>query len=116
MTATTAAPDRAATRAEHGSFGDLLHAEWTKFRSVRGWVIGMVVAALVIVLIGLLSAVGSHTSCNGGPCRFHNPVGPGGEAVTDSFYFVHRPLAGSHGIQEVARPAVAGSVAAHGGQ
>ena len=96
MTTTTAAPDRAATRAGHGRFSDLLHAEWTKFRTVRGWVIGMVVAALVIVLVGLLSAAGSHTSCNGGPCRFLYPVGPGGEAVTDSFYFVHQPLA-DHG-------------------
>ena len=98
MTTTTAAPDRAATRAERGRFGDLLHAEWTKFRTVRGWVIGMAVAALVTVLIGLLSAAGSHTSCNGGPCHFLNPVGPGGEAVTDSFYFAHRPLAGNGSI------------------
>ena len=98
MTTTTAAPDRAATRAGHGRFSDLLHAEWTKFRTVRGWVIGMAVAALVTVLIGLLSAAGSHTSCNGGPCRFLYPVGPGGEAVTDSFYFVHQPLAGNGSI------------------
>ena len=98
MTTTTAAPDRAATRTERGSFTDLLHAEWTKFRTVRGWVIGMVVAALVTLLIGLLSAAGSHTSCNGGPCQFLYPVGPGGEAVTDSFYFVHRPLAGNGSI------------------
>jgi len=98
MTTTTAAPDRAATRTERGRFTDLLHAEWTKFRTVRGWVIGMVVAALVTLLIGLLSAVGSHTSCNGGPCHFLYPVGPGGEAVTDSFYFVHRPLAGNGSI------------------
>jgi ABC-type transport system involved in multi-copper enzyme maturation permease subunit len=98
MTTTTAAPDRAATRAERGRFSDLLHAEWTKFRTVRGWVIGMAVAALVIVLVGLLSAAGSHTSCNGGPCRFLYPVGPGGEAVTDSFYFAHRPLAGNGSI------------------
>jgi ABC-type transport system involved in multi-copper enzyme maturation permease subunit len=98
MTATTAAPDRAATRAGHGGFSDVLHAEWTKFRSVRGWVIGMVAAALVTVLVGLLSAVGNHTSCNGGPCHFLYPVGPGGEAVTDSFYFVHQPLASSGSI------------------
>jgi ABC-type transport system involved in multi-copper enzyme maturation permease subunit len=98
MTPTTAALDRAATRAERGGFGDLLHAEWTKFRTVRGWVIGMAVAALVTVLVGLLSAAGSHTSCNGGPCRFLYPVGPGGEAVTDSFYFVHQPLANSGSI------------------
>jgi ABC-2 family transporter protein len=98
MTTTSAAPGRAATRTERGSFTGLLHAEWTKFRTVRGWVIGTVVAALVTLLIGLLSAVGSHTSCNGGPCHFRYPVGPGGEAVTDSFYFVHRPLDGNGSI------------------
>ena len=35
---------------------------------------------------------------NGGPCHFLYPVGPGGEAVTDSFYFVHQPLAGNGSI------------------
>jgi ABC-type transport system involved in multi-copper enzyme maturation permease subunit len=98
MTTPTAAPDRAASRDERSGFRDLLHAEWTKFRTVRGWVTGMVVAALVTVLIGLLAAAGSHTSCNGGPCHFRYPVGPGGEAVTDSFYFVHQPLAGGGSI------------------
>ena len=98
MTTTAAAPDRAATRDGRGGFTGLLRAEWTKFRTVRGWVIGMTVAALVTVLIGLLSAAGSHTSCPGGPCHFLYPVGPGGEAVTDSFYFVHQPLAGNGSI------------------
>jgi ABC-type transport system involved in multi-copper enzyme maturation permease subunit len=98
MTTTTAPPDRPSTRTGRGGFADLLHAEWTKFRTVRGWVIAMAVAGLVTVLVGLLSAAGSHTSCNGGPCRFLYPVGPGGEAVTDSFYFIHRPLAGNGSI------------------
>jgi len=25
-------------------FAQLLHAEWTKFRTVRGWVIGVIIA------------------------------------------------------------------------
>jgi ABC-type transport system involved in multi-copper enzyme maturation permease subunit len=86
------------TRAGRDGFARLLHAEWTKFRTVRGWPIGMAVAALVIVGIALLD----HSSCGGvvtpnGPsgkgagCSL--PTGPGGQAVTDSFYFVHQPLA-----------------------
>jgi ABC-type transport system involved in multi-copper enzyme maturation permease subunit len=102
MSTGTATPNRPDTRRGRGgeaagrdSFTHVLWAEWTKFRTVRGWVIGMVVAGLLTVLIGYLSAAGSQTSCGSGPCHFYVPVGPGGEAVTDSFYFVHRPLAGN---------------------
>ncbi|WP_344576865.1 hypothetical protein [Nonomuraea roseoviolacea] len=73
----------------------MTRAEWTKFRTVRGWVAGMAAAALVTVLLGLMSAAGSHTSC-GGPddtCPVP-PVGPGGEAVDDHFFFAHRSLTG----------------------
>ena len=80
-------------------FARLVHAEWTKFRTVRGWVIGMAVAALITVLLGLFSASGSHSSC-GGPdvvCPAV-AVGPGGEAVDDRFFFVHRPLRGNGSI------------------
>ena len=102
MTTDTAAPSdpdvgagREREMAGHDSFAHVLRAEWTKFRTVRGWVIGMIVAGLVTVLVGFLSAAGSHTSCGIGPCHFVVPAGPGGETVTDSFYFVHRPLAGN---------------------
>ena len=37
---------------------DLLHAEWTKFRTVRGWVIGLLVAARAIMALGLAPARG----------------------------------------------------------
>ena len=94
MTATQA-PTQHSAVAERDSFACTLRAEWTKFRTVRGWVIGLTVAALVTVLVGLLSAAGSMSSCNGRPCHFRYPVGPGGEAVTDTFYFVHRPLVGN---------------------
>src|SRR6266581_848851 len=97
MTATQASPQVTAPAARD-SFAGTLRAEWTKFRTVRGWVIGMTVAALVTVLVGLLSAAGSMSSCNGGPCHFLHPVGPGGEAVTDTFYFVHRSLPGNGSI------------------
>ena len=75
----------------------MLHAEWTKFRTVRGWVIGMIVAPLVTVGLGQLISSGG---CSEGADRLSvpAPLGPGGEAVTDSFYFVRRPLAGNGSI------------------
>ncbi|MFI6503922.1 ABC transporter permease subunit [Nonomuraea typhae] len=80
-------------------FARLVRAEWTKFRTVRGWVLGMVVAVLVIVSLGLFSAAGSHTSCGGASevCPAV-AVGPYGEAVNDKFFFVHRPLEGDGGL------------------
>ena len=79
-------------------FVQLLHAEWTKFRTVRGWVIGLITAALITVLVGLLGPAGSSFACvgrNGEPCTEHvPPLGPGGEPVTDSLYLVHQPLVG----------------------
>src|SRR6266700_2732270 len=98
MTAGTITPDRSGLEAGRDGFAQLLRAEWTKFRTVRGWVIGTAVAALVTVLIGLLTASGSHCSANGQTCHPSVPVGPDGEAVTDSFYFVHQPLAGNGSI------------------
>ncbi|MFC5826013.1 ABC transporter permease subunit [Nonomuraea insulae] len=82
-------------------FWRLLRAEWTKFRTVRGWMVAMTAAALVTVLLGLLSASSNHASCSSGPVEVACPpplVGPGGEAVDDKFYFVHRPLAGDGSI------------------
>ncbi|MEU1391934.1 MULTISPECIES: hypothetical protein [unclassified Nonomuraea] len=61
----------------------------------------MTAAALVTVLLGLLSASSSHASCGSGPVEVACPpplVGPGGEAVDDKFSFVHRPLAGDGSI------------------
>ncbi len=107
MTATTSTASRPAEPAGRDGFAQVLHAEWTKYRTVRGWVIGMAVAALVTMLIGLFAAGGASSSCSGvggGPARSGAacgpsfPVGPGGEAVTDSFYFVRQPLTGNGSI------------------
>jgi ABC-type transport system involved in multi-copper enzyme maturation permease subunit len=100
MTAGTVTPQRAAGRARQAGFGLVLRAEWTKFRTVRGWVIGMIVALLVTVLAGLLAASGTRTSCRGpgGQGCPPVPVGPGGEPVTDRFSFAHQPLAGNGSI------------------
>ncbi|MFB9830902.1 ABC transporter permease subunit [Actinoallomurus acaciae] len=101
MTSGTATPDRPGVRAGRDGFVRLLHAEWTKFRTVRGWVIALVAAALVTALLGLFSAQGSHSSCSNGPDEIACPavpVGPGGEAVDDRFSFVHRSLTGDGSI------------------
>jgi ABC-type transport system involved in multi-copper enzyme maturation permease subunit len=80
-------------QAGRDGFPQLLRAEWTKFRTVRGWVAGMAAAALMVVLFAVLAGISSNQ--HGRPAV---PVGPGGEPVTDSFYFVHRPLAGNGSI------------------
>jgi ABC-type transport system involved in multi-copper enzyme maturation permease subunit len=92
MTAATLTPPRPGTASEHDGFARLLHAEWTKFRTVRGWVIAVIVGALVTLLLGLYTGVRSQEGCVNGPCHYTIPTGPGGEAVTDTYYFVHRPL------------------------
>jgi ABC-type transport system involved in multi-copper enzyme maturation permease subunit len=107
MTAGTVVLQSAGERAGHAGFAQVLRAEWTKFRTVRGWVIGTIVAGLAIVLVGLFAAGSANIGCGGGPgrpaktgraCLPYIPTGPGGVAVTDSFYFVHQPLAGNGSI------------------
>ena len=46
-----------------GGFGSLLRAEWTKFRSVRGWVIGMILAALLTIFLGVFAAGNANIGC-----------------------------------------------------
>ena len=55
---TTVRSYRSSAPARRGDFAQLLHAEWTKFRTVRGWVTGMIVAVLVIVGFGLFASGG----------------------------------------------------------
>ncbi len=111
MTAGPVTPYRPGQQTGRVGFAQLLRAEWTKFRTVRGWVIGMTVAALVTAGLGLFVAVGTSSSCqstsgsSGGPTRTGSacgtrtfPVGPGGGPVDDSFYFVRQPLTGNGSI------------------
>ena len=94
---------RRSPRAERDGFGQLLHAEWTKFRTVRGWVIGMIVAGLLIIAVNFIpggQCGGMQSNGQAGPggpgCAL--TFGPTGQAVTDSFYFVHQPMASSGSI------------------
>jgi ABC-type transport system involved in multi-copper enzyme maturation permease subunit len=70
----------------------LLRAEFTKFRTVRAWMIALCAAAIVFVLLSFLSAFASRGSVSG------IPVGPGGGAVSDTYMLVHQSLVGDGAI------------------
>lgn len=101
MRAALASPPHSGAVPTRSGFGNLLRSEWIKLRTVRGWVIGLVAGMLVTVIWGLLVASGGSVTCQQGPtspvrsgaaCLPRYPAGPGGEAVSDSFYFVHQPM------------------------
>jgi ABC-type transport system involved in multi-copper enzyme maturation permease subunit len=110
MTATSS-PTRLTNHQGRGAFGPVLRSEWTKFRTVRGWMIGLLVAAVLCVAFAFLTANGSHEGfCSGPPspgsgpnspgsaCRVGHPfvpTGPDGEAVADSYYVLGQPLTGN---------------------
>ena len=77
MTAGTVTPHQPDQQTGRDGFAPLLRAEWTKFRTVRGWVIAMIVAALATVGFGLLGQDSCGT-VNNAACTV--PLGPGGEA------------------------------------
>lgn len=88
-------------------FAQLLRAEFTKFRTVRAWVVTLAVAAVLIVAFGWVgsqdhsgtctrSSNGASTCSTSGPP--HVPVGPGGEPVVDTFSFLHQPLTGNGSV------------------
>jgi ABC-type transport system involved in multi-copper enzyme maturation permease subunit len=94
------APTRASDADRDGGLRAALRAEWVKFRTVRGWLIGLGVAVLLCVLLTYLVANGIHSgTCTGTgvTCRSGHPrvpTGPGGEAVADSYRYLSRPLTG----------------------
>ena len=89
-------PYRSALPPGREGFLALLHAEWTKFRTVRGWIGGAAGTTLLLVLLAVLAGA-SSPSPRHGP-RPSVPIGPGGEAASDSFYFVHQTLSGDGSI------------------
>ena len=109
MSVTGAAPHPAVTSAR-GTLRSVIWSEWTKFRTVQGWVVGLVAAAGLCVAFTFLVANGKHEGgCTGPPppgagadspgsgCYVGHPfvpTGPDGEAVADSYELVDRPLTG----------------------
>ena len=104
MSTAVTAPRPPDLRPGRVSFAWSLRAEWVKFRTVRGWVIAMVVAALVTVFLGIFAAGNLNIGCQHGPngpvltgraCTPVFPIGPDGEAVVDSYYLAHQTLTGN---------------------
>ncbi|HYY17512.1 MAG TPA: hypothetical protein VE864_01635, partial [Streptosporangiaceae bacterium] len=111
-------PYRSERGVRRDGFAQVLRAEWTKFRTVRGWVIGMIVAMLVTVGIGVLTGANSECGIQLTPTSPSlacpaPPTGPGGQWVTDSFYFVRQPLAGN-GSLTVRVTSLTGLYSTHG--
>jgi ABC-type transport system involved in multi-copper enzyme maturation permease subunit len=111
MTAEAVMPHRSPVTPERGSFWYLVHAEWTKFRTVRGWVIAVLITIVTIPAFTFLAAdvsggcaaaggassASSATSsgASGAAACPAQPTGPGGEPVIDAFYFAHQPVTGN---------------------
>jgi hypothetical protein len=56
MTTGAVAPFRSSLTSERESFWHLVHAEWTKFRTVHGWVIAVLVTIVAIAAFVFISA------------------------------------------------------------
>lgn len=96
-------PRAASTAPTHGgertTFGPSTRAEWVKFRTVRGWLLGLALAGLLGVVFTFVVANGNHQGfCTSpGVCTTGHPfipTGPGGEAVADSYQYDTRSLTG----------------------
>ncbi len=97
MSTGTITPYRSGQRPGRDDFPHLLWAEWTKFRSVRGWVVAMVAAAALTAL-AVVALAGTADGAKNPAANPDTTTGPGGEAVTDNFYLVHQSLDGNGSI------------------
>ena len=102
MTATIT-PYRSDVPVGRDGFAQLVRAEWTKFRTVRGWVIGTVAAAVVIVLFGAARRRRQpYRDVHQRQVREGRPAASRwGRAVSrcpTPLYFAHQPLTGDGSI------------------
>ncbi|ACU74733.1 hypothetical protein Caci_5875 [Catenulispora acidiphila DSM 44928] len=91
--------------ADRDRFSHLVHAEWTKLRTVRGWMVGLALAAILTVALGILGPLGSTMSCDHeGNAPTHTchvsspPKDATGQEINDQSTFVHRTLTGDGSI------------------
>jgi hypothetical protein len=100
----TSVPSRPAVAPGHGALRAVVWAEWVKFRTARGWLVGLVIAVLVCVVFTYLVANGTHSGTCAGTgtnCQSGHPfvpTGPDGEAVADSYEYLTKPLTGNGSI------------------
>ena len=102
MRTQTVTPDRSPLTPERESFWYLVHAEWTKFRTVRGWVVAVLVTIVAIPAFAFVSTSrGNSCAASSGAGSASavacpaQPTGPGGEPVVDAFEFAHQPVTGN---------------------
>ena len=76
MTAQATRPHRPAQHEGRDGFAQLVRAEWTKFRTVRGWVIGLVTAIVVMVGLGLFAAAAAAARARLWAAARPGPAGP----------------------------------------
>ena len=124
MTAETVASHRSQVTPARERFWHLLYAEWTKFRTVRGWVIAMGITIAAIAAFTFVGTnvgggcTGDSSHASGGPgaatCSVQ-PTGPGGVPVQDQFYFAHQPVTGN-GTITVQMTSLTGQVSLGPGQ
>lgn len=93
-------PYSSAAQTTRNGFWQLLMSEWTKFRTVRGWSVAILVVTALTALapIWLASTATSNdpVTCASSGCQVEGrnfATGPGDTAVLDSLTFVHRPIA-----------------------
>jgi hypothetical protein len=96
---TTTTSYRSVQPTGHDGFGQLLRSEWTKLRSVRGWVFTIFLAAAltaaVPIFLGSTAKSNDPVTCAHGICQAEGQtvaVGPGDTAVIDNFFFAHQSL------------------------
>ncbi|MEV7802375.1 hypothetical protein AB0O28_05450 [Microbispora sp. NPDC088329] len=86
--------------------GELLKQEWTAFRRPAR-LIALAAAALIVIVAGLLYALGSRVSC-AGPCPA-DATAADGSIVGDRFWFLHRDL-GREGSITVRMTSMTGTI------
>ena len=99
LTDTTGGHSELAAVPATGAWRATVRAEWVKFRTVRGWPAGLLLAAFLLVIFTYVVANGHHQdTCTGiGDCQAGHPyvpTGPDGHAVTDSYEYYSRTLTG----------------------